>query len=425
MRGRRLLDYLAILPLGLPGTVMAVGILLAFIRLPVPIYGTIWILLAAYVARFIPLATRSANATFRQIDPSLEEAGRVTGASWWHTIRRILFPLSRPGLLVAFLLVFIPAFSELSATILLYTGGTETIAIAIYRLNDLGQLEVVSALAVFTIAVVLTLAALVNWLSGSSWTAGRDAAGARARAMAFIDIAGIDKRFGSFRALSNVDLAHRTSGEFITLLGPSGCGKTTMLRTLAGFLTPDSGTIQRGRPTCCRRREAVVPPEQRRMGMVFQNYAVWPHMSVFENVAFGLRIAKVGARPDRRARRARPGGGRARGPRAAPSGPALRRPAAARGARALAGGRAGDPAARRAAVQPRRQAARAHAHRAQDAAAAHRHHLRLRHARPGRSDGAVRPHRRVQQGAPCSRSARRATSTSARPTCSSPISWGW
>jgi iron(III) transport system permease protein len=172
VRGRRLLDYLAILPLGLPGTVMAVGILLAFIRLPVPIYGTIWILLAAYVARFVPLATRSANATFRQIDPSLEEAGRVTGASWWHTIRRILLPLSRPGLLVAFLLVFIPAFGELSATILLYTGGTETIAIAIYRLNDLGQLEVVSALAVFTIAVVLMLAGLVSWLSGSSWTSG-------------------------------------------------------------------------------------------------------------------------------------------------------------------------------------------------------------------------------------------------------------
>lgn len=172
VRGRRLLDYLAILPLGLPGTVMAVGVLLAFIRLPIPIYGTIWILLIAYVARFIPLATRSANATFRQIDPSLEEAGRITGASWFHAIRRILMPLSRPGLLVAFLLVFIPAFGELSATILLYTGGTETIAIAIYRLNDLGQLEVVSALAVFTIAVVLTLAAFVSWLSGSSWSSG-------------------------------------------------------------------------------------------------------------------------------------------------------------------------------------------------------------------------------------------------------------
>ena len=179
VRGRRLLDYLAILPLGLPGTVMAVAVLLAFIRLPVPIYGTIWILLIAYVARFVPFATRSANATFRQIDPSLEEAGRIVGASWWQGIRRILVPLSRPGLLVAFLLVFIPAFGELSATILLYTGGTETIAIAIYRLNDLGQLEVVSALAVFTIAVVLALSALVNLLSGPG--AAPEAAHAPAR----------------------------------------------------------------------------------------------------------------------------------------------------------------------------------------------------------------------------------------------------
>ena len=166
LRGRRLLDYLAILPLGLPGTVMAVGILLAFIRPPFSIYGTIWILLVAYVARFIPLATRSANATFRQIDASLEEAARITGARWLTAVRRILVPLSRPGLLVAFLLVFIPAFGELSATILLYTGGTETIAVAIYRLNDLGQLEVVSALAVFTIGVILVLSLLVSALSG-------------------------------------------------------------------------------------------------------------------------------------------------------------------------------------------------------------------------------------------------------------------
>ncbi len=166
LRFRRVLDYLAILPLGLPGTVMAVAVLLAFIRVPLPIYGTIWILLIAYVARFIPFAARSANATFRQIDASLEEAGRIVGASWWQAIRRILVPLARPGLLVAFLLVFIPAFGELSATILLYTGGTETISVAIYRLNDLGQLEVVSALAVFTIAVVLALSALVTLLSG-------------------------------------------------------------------------------------------------------------------------------------------------------------------------------------------------------------------------------------------------------------------
>jgi iron(III) transport system permease protein len=164
--GRRLLDYLAILPLGLPGTVMAVGMLQAFIRPPLPIYGTIWILLAAYIARFLPLAVRSAHASLAQIDPSLEEAARIIGAGWFTTMRAILLPLMRPGLFAGFLLVFVPALTELSATILLYTGGTETIAVAIFRLNDLGQLEVVSALSIFTIAVILLVSLVLRRLVG-------------------------------------------------------------------------------------------------------------------------------------------------------------------------------------------------------------------------------------------------------------------
>ena len=160
--GRRLLDYLAILPLGIPGTVMALALILAFIRPPLVIYATIWILLAAYVARYVPLATRSLSATLRQIDPSLEDAARMVGATWWQAIRLILVPLAWPGIVVAFLLVFIPALSELSATILLYTGGTETISIAISRLNDLGRIEVVAALAVFTIATILTVSLVLD-----------------------------------------------------------------------------------------------------------------------------------------------------------------------------------------------------------------------------------------------------------------------
>jgi ABC-type Fe3+/spermidine/putrescine transport system ATPase subunit len=109
--------------------------------------------------------------------------------------------------------------------------------------------------------------------------------------MAFIDIAGIDKSFGKFKALSGIDLAI-AEREFMTFLGPSGCGKTTMLRTLAGFLTPDRGSIHVAGQLLSS-EQAVVPPEERRMGMVFQNYAVWPHMSVFENVAFGLRLQKL------------------------------------------------------------------------------------------------------------------------------------
>jgi iron(III) transport system permease protein len=167
-RGRRFLDYLAILPLGLPGTVMAVGVLLAFIRPPLILYGTIWILLVAYVARAIPLATRSANSTLRQIDVSLEEAARIVGATQLGALRRVLLPLARPGLAVAFLLVFIPSLGELSATILLYSSGAETISVAVFRLNELGQLEVVAALAVFTILVTLLVSLPLNWLSDRS-----------------------------------------------------------------------------------------------------------------------------------------------------------------------------------------------------------------------------------------------------------------
>lgn len=166
LRGRRLLDYLGILPLGLPGTVLAVALLQAFIRFPLPIYGSVWILLVAYVARSMPLAVRGANGALRQVDVSLEEAARVAGAPWLAMLRRILLPIMRPNLMLAWLLVFIPALGELSATILLYTNGTETISVAIFRLSDLGQLEVVAALSIVLIAAILLATVLVQWLAG-------------------------------------------------------------------------------------------------------------------------------------------------------------------------------------------------------------------------------------------------------------------
>jgi iron(III) transport system ATP-binding protein len=109
--------------------------------------------------------------------------------------------------------------------------------------------------------------------------------------MAFIKIEGLTKNFGAFRALNGIDISI-SEKEFVTLLGPSGCGKTTTLRILAGFLTPDAGSVAVGGEVISS-PEHVVQPEQRRMGMVFQNYAVWPHMSVRENVAFGLRYSKL------------------------------------------------------------------------------------------------------------------------------------
>ncbi len=103
-----------------------------------------------------------------------------------------------------------------------------------------------------------------------------------------ITVEHITKRFGALEAVSRVSLEIR-DGELFTLLGPSGCGKTTLLRLLAGFYRPDEGDIHFG-----DRRVNEVPPYERHIGMVFQNYALWPHMTVFQNVAYGLKLRKLG-----------------------------------------------------------------------------------------------------------------------------------
>jgi len=109
--------------------------------------------------------------------------------------------------------------------------------------------------------------------------------------MAGISIERVSKRYGPVAAVRDLSLEVRDR-EFVTLLGPSGCGKTTLLRLIAGFLTPDEGIIRVDGLTLSS-KHAVVPPERRGMGMVFQNYAIWPHKTVYENVAFGLEVRHV------------------------------------------------------------------------------------------------------------------------------------
>ncbi len=103
-----------------------------------------------------------------------------------------------------------------------------------------------------------------------------------------ISIRGVVKRFGAVTAVDRADLSVR-DGELFTLLGPSGCGKTSLLRLLAGFYQPDEGEIRFG-----ERVVSGLPPYERNIGMVFQNYALWPHMTVAGNVAYGLKLRKLG-----------------------------------------------------------------------------------------------------------------------------------
>ncbi|MDR2779460.1 MAG: ABC transporter ATP-binding protein [Puniceicoccales bacterium] len=105
--------------------------------------------------------------------------------------------------------------------------------------------------------------------------------------MTDIRIQNLTKSFGSTIALDNINL-YVASGELFFLLGPSGCGKTTLLRSIAGFYTPNEGQISFGGNNVTK-----LPPHRRKVGMVFQNYALWPHMTVFQNVAFGLENNKT------------------------------------------------------------------------------------------------------------------------------------
>lgn len=109
--------------------------------------------------------------------------------------------------------------------------------------------------------------------------------------MASVTITGVTKSFGNVTVLQEFNQKFE-DGEFITLLGPSGCGKTTMLRLIAGFEKPSSGEIYIGDKLVSSEKE-FLPPEKRGIGMVFQSYAVWPHMNVFDNIAYSLKIQKI------------------------------------------------------------------------------------------------------------------------------------
>ena len=111
--------------------------------------------------------------------------------------------------------------------------------------------------------------------------------------MAYIELNQVSKRFGEVLAVNQLDL-QIAQGECVAMLGPSGCGKTTTLRMVAGFEDLDDGEIRVGDKLISSKREKYyLPPEQRNFGMVFQAFAVWPHLSVFENVAFPLRVRKL------------------------------------------------------------------------------------------------------------------------------------
>ena len=113
--------------------------------------------------------------------------------------------------------------------------------------------------------------------------------------MASVELRGLTKRYGELAVVDNISLTIE-HGRLMCLLGPSGCGKTTTLRLIAGFVEPSAGEIRVGEEVVSSPRRTV-PPERRNMSMIFQSYALWPHMTVRENVAYGLKLRRMRTAP--------------------------------------------------------------------------------------------------------------------------------
>jgi iron(III) transport system permease protein len=162
--GRWLLDNVASLPMVFPGIVLGLSIMVLYLYLPIGVYGTIWIMLIAYVTRFMPYGLRYNTTSMLQIHKELEESAAMSGASWGTTFRRIILPLLKPGLVAGWIYIVIVSVRELSSSILLYSTGNEVVSIVIWELWENGQYVELSALGVMFILALFVLVLAAQWL---------------------------------------------------------------------------------------------------------------------------------------------------------------------------------------------------------------------------------------------------------------------
>ncbi len=164
--GRGILDFLAFVPITIPGIVLGISLIWVYFTLPIRIYGTLWILLVAYVTRYLPYGMRSLSAGIVQIHRELEEAAAAAGASFLPTFRRVLLPLLRPTIVAAWAYVFIVSLRELSSGVLLYSSQSVVLAVRIFDLRNSGQYTSIAALSVMMVVLLVVLLALLQRFAG-------------------------------------------------------------------------------------------------------------------------------------------------------------------------------------------------------------------------------------------------------------------
>lgn len=319
IKGKALIEGFFIAPLVLPPTVVGFLLLLLFgrngaigqflLKFNLTIIFT-WqaAVITATVVSF-PLMYKTALGAFEQIDPNLLNAARTLGASEWQVFWRIMLPLAWPGILAGTILAFARALGEFGATLMLagnIPGQTQTIPMAIYFAVESGDMRLASIWVLIILSLALSLLTAVNyWTEYSRFMKCRDTAlpspyddgdgdGDRDTALPFPygdgDSSGLSLNI--FKSVSGfgLNVGFEIEQEVLGILGASGSGKSMTLRCIAGLETPNSGQlVVNGRVLFDSTKGINVLSKDRRIGFLFQNYALFPHMTVAQNIAFGLQ----------------------------------------------------------------------------------------------------------------------------------------
>ena len=166
-KGKGALEVISMLPYAIPGTVLSIGVILAWSGriFGINLYNTIWIILVAYLARYLSFSMKTSSAALLQVHSSLEEAARVCGASHTESLADITLPLIRPAMVSGFFLIFLPAMREVTTSILLYGPYTRTLGVQIYSLRDAGMIPQAAALATVAIGIIIVLNTIVTKLT--------------------------------------------------------------------------------------------------------------------------------------------------------------------------------------------------------------------------------------------------------------------
>jgi len=159
------LDRLTMLPLVFPGIVMGVAVLKTFLTVPIPVYGTIWIIVIAFVSRYMPYAMRFSHACLLGIHRELEESATASGATWGQVARNIVVPLMMPALFAAWIYIFLITIRELSVALLLYSPGSQVISVTIWEMWENGSVGTLSAFSLGITAGTVLIASLFHRLS--------------------------------------------------------------------------------------------------------------------------------------------------------------------------------------------------------------------------------------------------------------------